>query len=743
MSVSEFACAPGHERAIEWALSRLDAAHLETVSESSWACTYRLTDADRSLYLKVVPPVQRPAVRRVLAVSQQFGAQVPAVVAAEPDEGWILTADHGGRPPVFEETDELLEVVRRYAQMQAQASAAPAFLACLERIDPSRVMDDLLAFLARPSNADGSTSALVGAAYFVGDDDAARYQRLFATRAVLLQSRIARCATLPPTVSHGDLHRWNVAIRPDGDVMFFDWDEVAAGPAGLCLHGLFEGSTHATMLLDRLADGHPLPDSALGTRLQAYLQGLSDGGYAPRDALLSALPGALAAGEVRFVASFGRYPGEAQREAAANTIRIKLSDLLDLCDWLACRDLETAFAFADDYERGQEWRRAHRLVQHLLSNSPQDASLLARYGTLCMHLGDLATAQEAFQEAATIDPSYADAVVGLARTSLAHLDFTAATARIDAVLSAQPAHAGALALRERVRQMQQVISVADQPQGLPRWSVSDEERAAGQLAPDTLALLVAMFRRYGVVQLDGVFSPAHIERMQAGFIARNASQFHDGDHPDALQVGDKRIMLTMELDELFGDPGVVASGLLLPFMRRVLGKECILSAYTAVISLPGSADQRIHKDHSELFEEEGWQLEHPSFAAQVIFPLLELNEVTGATRIFKGSQRVPLRKCSDLPSQDPVVPLGSCVLLDYSVAHYGRGNQSDQVRPIVNMIYSRPWFRDCRNYHIQPPLKFAPGYFENAPEPVRELVAWWDLERRTAALASSTAATEW
>jgi hypothetical protein len=85
-----------------------------------------------------------------------------------------------------------------------------------------------------------------------------------------------------------------------------------------------------------------------------------------------------------------------------------------------------------------------------------------------------------------------------------------------------------------------------------------------------------------------------------------------------------------------------------------------------------------------------------------------------------------------MPAQDPVVPLGSCLLLDYSVAHYGRGNRSDRVRPILNLIYSRPWFRDCRNYHLQPPLRFAQGWLEQADGEVRELVAWWDLELRTA-----------
>jgi ectoine hydroxylase-related dioxygenase (phytanoyl-CoA dioxygenase family) len=191
-------------------------------------------------------------------------------------------------------------------------------------------------------------------------------------------------------------------------------------------------------------------------------------------------------------------------------------------------------------------------------------------------------------------------------------------------------------------------------------------------------------------------------------------------------------MLTMELDETFGAEELVASNLVLPFMKGIMGKECILSAYTAVISLPGSDAQELHKDHSELFDEEGWHLKHPTFAAQIVVPLLTLDELTGATRVFKGTQRTPLNRSGNGPHQDPVVPLGSGFFLDYSVAHYGMGNRSQQVRPILNLVYSRPWFRDCRNYHVQPPLRFSNHYFEAASDTTKKLVHWWALERKAA-----------
>ena len=185
------------------------------------------------------------------------------------------------------------------------------------------------------------------------------------------------------------------------------------------------------------------------------------------------------------------------------------------------------------------------------------------------------------------------------------------------------------------------------------------------------------------------------------------------------------------MDDVFGSPGVIASDMLLPLMKQILGDECILGAYTAVISLPGSEDQQLHKDHTPLFREKGWSLELPTFAAQIILPLVTMDETTGTTRCFKDTQGVTYEAAAELPSFDPVVPQGSCLLIDYSTAHRGLANRSDQVRPIMALAYSRPWFRDIWNYHLQPSMRFASSYFEDAPAEVRKLIAWREIERRT------------
>lgn len=729
-----FRCVPGHEPALDWVRAIAPVSSIDLVSNNSWSTTYRLRANDSHAYLKILPPIQHAVVRRTTLLSGRFSPQIPAVIAARSDAGWIVSADHGGRPPSTDDSgDEVLAIVGSYAAIQLEAAADSRFLAEFPPIDIDAITDELLAFLSAAGAPAGNGEGPVGIAHFVGEHEARRYQRLFAARAQLLRDHLARAKALAPTLCHGDLHPWNTAILPDDRVVIFDWDEVAIGPAGMCLHGLLDGVARATHLIQRLADGQPLPnDDIASLRLGVYLDALSAGRYAAGDRLLESLPAAMCAGLMRFVISYGRYPGEEHRESSGDTLRSKLSDLLDVCDWLASRESGLAIECVDDYVRGGDARRAWGLCREAASRFPHDMGLVHRCGVLALDQGCPEIAETALATVVAARPGDIEARLGLARALLCRLACDDCEDSLAQVLERDPRRQDALALRARAAGMKAAIRAGESPDGLPRWALSDGERDSGNLGSDTLALAVDQFRRHGVVQLDNVFPAETISRLRAIFLDRYGGHFYDGEHSDALRVGDKRFMLTMSLDDVFGDPRLVASGLLMPIMERLLGSECILGAYTAVISLPGSTDQQMHKDHSALFEEDGWRHAHAPFAAQAIIPLLELNPITGATRMVKGSQRASIRACADLPAQDPVVPLGSCVLVDYSIAHLGKGNRSDHVRPILNLVYSRPWFRDCRNYHLQPPLRFDSDYFQAAPNRVRSLIGWWDLERRIA-----------
>lgn len=713
-----------HNKALQWAFGKIVAQRVEPIAHSGWSSTYCLIGPEGKAYLKLLPQVQRQQIPGAVAVAQRFREQVPAVVGFEPEEGWLLVTDHRGHD--LDSAEDHNQVARAYGGLQGEASRDHALLSHFERIDLDRLWPQLREFLARPVVADAQPGEAVGGAYFMGPDDAARYLRLLDRRAGRIQALVAKARGLPSTLNHGDLHKGNVAIGPDGTPVFIDWDDAMVGPAGMSLHGMFSGCVGPIMQLQRMADGLKPTDKNVTNRLRAYLIGLESAGYADRVMLLDALPGAICAGLLRFVAHFGRFPGEGQRAAAGRTIRLRLSGLLDLCDWLASREPAMGLADADDYEGDQEWARAMRLVQDALARSAQTPALLTRYGTLALRDQQTDIALEAFQEALTQEPSHLAAGLGLAKLHLGRLDFGHAKAIVAEALLRNPGSEAAKALRARIGELERVRAAGLEHRGMGRIRVTPEERAQGHLEPETLALLIDQFNRHGAAQLDEVFAPAFIARLQQHFERKYGRYFHDGYHPHELRTGDKRYMLTLEMDEAFGDPEFVASGLLMPFVRALLGDRCIMTTYTAVISLPGAKDQRMHKDFEAPFEEKGAKFKLPCWSLQAIVPLVALDETTGTTAVWKGTQHMSDSRSAKVDDVAlPVVPPGSVLLVDYKTAHAGRANRSDQVRPIVCLAYGRPWFRDVINHRTQPPLRFKSGFVATAPKKVLDLVGWW------------------
>ncbi|NJO37435.1 MAG: phytanoyl-CoA dioxygenase [Rhizobiales bacterium] len=322
--------------------------------------------------------------------------------------------------------------------------------------------------------------------------------------------------------------------------------------------------------------------------------------------------------------------------------------------------------------------------------------------------------QQAFAEYLRIGKLYADkghyreGVAALEKALAIDPDLPSAKANLDLALDLDD-------MRRR----------AGEPGNVPTVRCTPDETANGLLRPEKLALAASMFETNGVLQVDNAFPLELIQHLHDVFFKRYTSYFREDDHPDALRLGDQRYMLTVDLDTPFDDPDLFASPLLLPFFQRLLGKDCVIGAFTSVISLPGSKDQRLHKDHPPLFPSTRWHHRLPHFAIQMIVPLVPLDDVVGTTRVIKGSHEVPTKEAQGMESQDPMVPLGSCLINDYRLCHHGLGNRSDKVRPILTIIYNRPWFRDYVNYAKQPPLRIGDRQFQQLPDAHRKLFAWW------------------
>jgi hypothetical protein len=260
--------------------------------------------------------------------------------------------------------------------------------------------------------------------------------------------------------------------------------------------------------------------------------------------------------------------------------------------------------------------------------------------------------------------------------------------------------------------------------------VAASEAAGACFASETEATAHAAFREHGCVLLRGMFRPDAIEAMHREYLARYGTLDMVGmgleaDRPPPnrfLGVGGARCDITLRMSGAFGDPDVFANPRLLKFLEPVLGKDFQLSNFTAVVSHPGAPIQHIHRDSGHLFAEPLVGPDLPVYAVNVAVPLIDVDTRTGPTGVWLGSHRWP----------GPTAPIetmtvasfqrGDCILLDYRTLHTGLPNASRQIRPIIYMVYARPWFFDNQNHVNRIPLDMPIEHYNKLPASLRPLL---------------------
>ena len=227
----------------------------------------------------------------------------------------------------------------------------------------------------------------------------------------------------------------------------------------------------------------------------------------------------------------------------------------------------------------------------------------------------------------------------------------------------------------------------------------------------------SLFTTSGVLTVDNLFSRSLISDLNRSFSQTYASYFDEREYANALEVGNKRRMLTIDIQHPFNNPELYGNLFLMYLMRELLGPDFVLGSFGAVISLPGSTHQHIHRDHPPLFTDEVLSSKIPSFAITVVIPLVDLTPETGSTRVWKGSHKLS-RSVDLLPQQSfvPYMPTGSCYLMDYQLLHGGTSNVSKIVRPILYLIYYRSWFQESVNYDKQVRLSITSSGYHDIPD---------------------------
>ncbi len=232
-------------------------------------------------------------------------------------------------------------------------------------------------------------------------------------------------------------------------------------------------------------------------------------------------------------------------------------------------------------------------------------------------------------------------------------------------------------------------------------------------------------RKYGFAVLDNALDRNLVLDLRRAYFERFGGFCEDELAAMGSRVGHERWMLSLPFEAPFDSPELFAGPLIYPIVKAVLGDDFVLNSFSTVTSFPGSEHQHVHRDHELLFpEDESTSFAVPPYAVTVAVPLVDLNETLGGTAVWPGSHVRSMPILARLKKPRPVRPkMGSAYLMDYRLLHGGEPNQGQWPRPIIYLVYARPWFADACNFKKHPPIRTTEAALEQFPEGLRHLFA--------------------
>lgn len=264
--------------------------------------------------------------------------------------------------------------------------------------------------------------------------------------------------------------------------------------------------------------------------------------------------------------------------------------------------------------------------------------------------------------------------------------------------------------------MKSVISLAD---------VGD--KAIDRLTRDQA---VQLFHNHGALWVKNVFSADFVDQLAEAYNERYTTLRVSELKKRYAIVGDHRFMITVDVEAPFDDPALFDNPKLRPVFDELIGKQYLISSFGSVVTFPGADPQPIHFDHPPLFESESDCVGLPPYAITMVVPLVDLDESTGSTAIWEGTHqqsgvRKRLHKLIETPDFEgaavPFARKGDVYLMDYRVVHGGTANRGEFPRPILYVVYCRPWFRDGFNFSDQPPISISDSQLKKLPKESRRL----------------------
>jgi len=186
--------------------------------------------------------------------------------------------------------------------------------------------------------------------------------------------------------------------------------------------------------------------------------------------------------------------------------------------------------------------------------------------------------------------------------------------------------------------------------------------------------------------------------------------------------GARRHQMYVPFEAPFDDPALWADPTVLAVLDRVLGPDAECTYYGSDTPYPGAEHQPVHQDGGPLFA--GWDVRPPPYSIALNVPLVDVGEDDGPLEWFEGvdeppADGVPLRFTA---------PAGTCLLRDTRLWHRGSPNTGAGPRPMLALLYTRPWYR----FPLDRPAMSRRTY-DQLPEPGRRVFRGADITPRRVA----------
>lgn len=238
-----------------------------------------------------------------------------------------------------------------------------------------------------------------------------------------------------------------------------------------------------------------------------------------------------------------------------------------------------------------------------------------------------------------------------------------------------------------------------------------------------LDVILKDFRRDGYVVLKDAFPKDYIHTLYLTFM-NQYERFLTNESPNgAVELSNKRLQISVEVNDAFNSPQLYANSFVFPVIAQLFNNQFIINSLTCVASLPGATEMSGHFD-ARIFTWHPVATLLPPHAVGALIPLIPFNQLNGPTRVWPGSQRSGPSSAELVDKSnfiDVEMDIGSCMLMDYRLFHSGNPNLSEQIRPLLYINYSAPWYYDEINFKTQAPLRVDDANFNQIPESHRNL----------------------